>query len=64
MPFFSSRKSEDEVVEHPVPVHEEQHQKRSLFGSRRERSVSPASTTRTNTTTTSHSSTSTGTYTH
>ncbi|KAK8071664.1 hypothetical protein PG984_011722 [Apiospora sp. TS-2023a] len=57
MPLFSSRKSE-EVVE-PAPVHEEP-QKRSLFGSRRERSVSPASTTRTNTTTTSHSSSSTG----
>ncbi|KAK8061709.1 hypothetical protein PG994_008075 [Apiospora phragmitis] len=55
MPFFSSRKPEDEVVEEPAPVHEEHH-KRSLFGSRRERSISPASTTRTNTTTTSHSS--------
>ncbi|KAK7962908.1 uncharacterized protein PG986_003733 [Apiospora aurea] len=61
MPFFSSRKPEDEVVEEPAPVHEEQH-KRSLFGSRRERSVSPVSTTHTNTTTTSHSSNGTGTY--
>ncbi|KAK8074482.1 hypothetical protein PG997_009145 [Apiospora hydei] len=56
MPFFSSRKPEDEVVEEPAPVHEEQH-KRSLFGSRRERSVSPVSTTHT---TTSHSSNGTG----
>ncbi|KAK8043367.1 hypothetical protein PG993_005797 [Apiospora rasikravindrae] len=61
MPFFSSRKPEDEVVEEPAPVHEEHH-KRSLFGSRRERSVSPVSTTHTNTTTTSHSSSGTGTY--
>ncbi|KAK8131882.1 hypothetical protein PG999_000055 [Apiospora kogelbergensis] len=61
MPFFSSRKPEEEVVEHhPAPVHEEQHQKRGLFGSRRERSVSPTSTMRTSTTSTSHSSTSTG----
>ncbi|KAK6821306.1 hypothetical protein PG989_011914 [Apiospora arundinis] len=40
MPFFSSRKPEDEVVEeHHAPVHEEQHQKRGLFGSRKEHVV-------------------------
>jgi hypothetical protein len=52
MPFFSSRKAEDEVIEEPAPLHEEH--KRGLFGSRRERSVSPSSTVRTSTTSNSH----------
>ncbi|KAI1323593.1 hypothetical protein F5Y16DRAFT_383255 [Xylariaceae sp. FL0255] len=46
MPFFSSRKAEDEVVEEPTPVPEKKH---GFFGSRN-RSPSPASTTRTSTT--------------
>ncbi|ORY55641.1 uncharacterized protein BCR38DRAFT_452037 [Pseudomassariella vexata] len=52
MPFFGSRK-EDEVVEEPI-VHEEPPKRHGLFGSRRERSLSPSSTVRTSTT--NHSS--------
>ncbi|KAI1486502.1 hypothetical protein F5X96DRAFT_654872 [Biscogniauxia mediterranea] len=48
MPFFSSRKPEDEVVEEPAPVPEKKH---SLFGgSNRHRSPSPSSTLRSSTT--------------
>ncbi|KAI0595280.1 hypothetical protein F4775DRAFT_595506 [Biscogniauxia sp. FL1348] len=51
MPFFSSRKPEDEVVEEPAPAPEKKH---SLFGgSNRHRSPSPSSTLRSSTT--SHS---------
>lgn len=58
MPFFSSRKAEDEVIEEPAPLPEE-HKRHGLFGSRRERSVSPSSTVRTSTTSNSrHSGTS------
>ncbi|KAI1841380.1 hypothetical protein JX265_007473 [Neoarthrinium moseri] len=52
MPFFSSRKPEDEVVHEPAPV--EEPKRHGLFGSRRERSVSPTSTMRSSTTTNSH----------
>ncbi|KAH6648791.1 hypothetical protein BKA67DRAFT_661739 [Truncatella angustata] len=56
MPFFSSRKPEEEVVE-PTPVyHEEPKRSHGLFGSRRERSPSPSSTVRTSTTSHSHQS--------
>jgi hypothetical protein len=61
MPFFGSRKPEEEVYEEPAPLPEETHKRHGLFGSRRERSVSPSSTVRTTTTANSHiSSTGTG----
>ncbi|KAI1337221.1 hypothetical protein F5Y15DRAFT_391820 [Xylariaceae sp. FL0016] len=49
MPFFSSRKPEDEVIEEPAPLPEKKH---GLFGSRH-RSPSPSSTVRSSTTTAS-----------
>ncbi|KAI1506060.1 hypothetical protein F5X99DRAFT_367007 [Biscogniauxia marginata] len=52
MPFFSSRKPEDEVVEEPAPLPEKKH---SLFGSRH-RSPSPSSTVRSSTTSNSRNS--------
>ncbi|KAI5924479.1 hypothetical protein F4810DRAFT_709442 [Camillea tinctor] len=52
MPFFSSRKPEDEVIEEPAPAAPEKKQ-HSLFGGSRHRSPSPSSTVRSGTT--SHS---------
>ncbi|KAK7756521.1 hypothetical protein SLS62_001356 [Diatrype stigma] len=45
MPFFSSRKPEEEVIEEPAPLPEKKHT--GLFGSRSHRSPSPTSTHRT-----------------
>ncbi|KAH8661963.1 hypothetical protein BX600DRAFT_550814, partial [Xylariales sp. PMI_506] len=51
MPFFGSRKPEEEPIEEPSPPLEEPtHKRHGLFGSRRERDPSPVSTIRTNTT--------------
>ncbi|KAI0125314.1 hypothetical protein BJ170DRAFT_598130 [Xylariales sp. AK1849] len=52
MPLFG-RKPEDEVIEEPAPVPDKRH---GLFGSRRERSVSPVSTVRSSTTTSTNQS--------
>lgn len=54
MPFFSSRKPEEEVVEEPAPLPEKKHS--GLFGSRQHRSPSPTRTNRTTTSVSSHSS--------
>ncbi|KAI0521023.1 hypothetical protein F5B22DRAFT_644267 [Xylaria bambusicola] len=52
MPFFSSRRPEEEVHEEPAPMPEKKH---SLFGSRH-RSPSPTTTSRTRTRTSTSSS--------